>query len=299
MREFIKDEQTSKEKGRPYYFTKCPDCGAIRSVRKENVGTRCKDCAYKTRKKANNIKDITGQTFGYLTVIEKTDKRIQRKVVWKCKCICGKEIEVLSTNLTSGRTKSCGCKTKELIGQHTQNELPKNGTIINGTEILDSERRKNNREWNEIWVKCKCKFCGDTYWTRLSSLKSEITQSCGCVKSSLGEAKIEKLLKENNYIYEREKIFSDCYFSDIHNKSRFDFFVNNSYLIEYDGVQHFIKGNGIYDNEKQFKLTQQRDAYKNNWCKEYNIPLIRIPYTHYNNLKIEDLDIITTQFKVV
>ena len=34
---------------------------------------------------------------------------------------------------------------------------------------------------------------------------------------------------------------------------------------------------------------QQRDIFKNNWCLENNIPLIRIPYTHLNNLCIEDL----------
>lgn len=33
----------------------------------------------------------------------------------------------------------------------------------------------------------------------------------------------------------------------------------------------------------------KRDAIKNQWCKDNNIPLIRIPYTRLNNLSIKDL----------
>ena len=34
------------------------------------------------------------------------------------------------------------------------------------------------------------------------------------------------------------------------------------------------------------------------WCKDNNIPLIRIPYTHYKELKIEDLLLETSKFKI-
>lgn len=36
-------------------------------------------------------------------------------------------------------------------------------------------------------------------------------------------------------------------------------------------------------------MTQERDEYKNNWAKENGFTLIRIPYTHYNNICLEDL----------
>jgi len=35
---------------------------------------------------------------------------------------------------------------------------------------------------------------------------------------------------------------------------------------------------------------------KNTYCKEHNIPLIRIPYTHYNDLCIEDLLLETSNY---
>ncbi len=55
-----------------------------------------------------------GDVFGKLTLIKhayslkrKDGKSGER--VWLCKCECGKTVEVRSSNLKSGNTKSCGC----------------------------------------------------------------------------------------------------------------------------------------------------------------------------------------------
>jgi hypothetical protein len=70
----------------------------------------------------------------------------------------------------------------------------------------------------------------------------------------------------------------------------FDFVIldNNNQIIiciEYDGEQHF-KPIDFFGGEEAFVLQQERDKRKNNWCKDNNISLIRIPYYDYN--KIED-----------
>lgn len=54
------------------------------------------------------VNDLTGQRFGRLTVIERAENQNQR-AMWKCKCDCGNETEVISANLVRGNTKSCGC----------------------------------------------------------------------------------------------------------------------------------------------------------------------------------------------
>lgn len=54
------------------------------------------------------IGDLTGQRFGRLVVIERVGTR-SRNALWKCKCDCGNEKEVLSGSLANGHTKSCGC----------------------------------------------------------------------------------------------------------------------------------------------------------------------------------------------
>ena len=40
------------------------------------------------------------------------------------------------------------------------------------------------------------------------------------------------------------------------------------------------------------------DTYKNRWCKDNNIPIIRIPYTHLDNLELSDLLLETSPFKL-
>ena len=59
------------------------------------------------------LKDLTGQRFSKLTVIEKTNMRKHGYVVWKCKCDCGNITYVDSSSLKSGNNKSCGCLKKK------------------------------------------------------------------------------------------------------------------------------------------------------------------------------------------
>ena len=56
-----------------------------------------------------NFKDLTGQRFGRLVVVERNSERIKNRIAWKCKCDCGGEKIVVSAYLLSGHTKSCGC----------------------------------------------------------------------------------------------------------------------------------------------------------------------------------------------
>lgn len=76
-------------------------------------------------------------------------------------------------------------------------------------------------------------------------------------------------------------------------KYRFDFFIENCYIIEYDGEQHFkpIKRLGGYNS---YKSTHSNDLLKNQYCFEHNIPLIRIPYDV--DYTAEDLCLETTRF---
>lgn len=58
----------------------------------------------------SNLIDLTGCRFGRLTVIKRSEqKKGCRNAVWTCKCDCGNEVDVRSTLLRKGETKSCGC----------------------------------------------------------------------------------------------------------------------------------------------------------------------------------------------
>ena len=56
--------------------------------------------------------------------------------------------------------------------------------------------------------------------------------------------------------------------------------------------------NTTWNNKENFLKTQERDVLKNQWCKDNNIPLIRIPYWHLKDLCLEDLLLETSKFIV-
>lgn len=57
--------------------------------------------------------DLTGRRFGRLTVIEKTERRDGSAVVWRCRCDCGKVVDVSARHLLHSGTVSCGCNRRE------------------------------------------------------------------------------------------------------------------------------------------------------------------------------------------
>lgn len=63
-------------------------------------------------------RDITGQCFGRLTTTEKAGSNKKGNLMWKCRCSCGTEVIVASTNLVSGNTLSCGCLKRERASEH-------------------------------------------------------------------------------------------------------------------------------------------------------------------------------------
>lgn len=63
-----------------------------------------------------------GEIFGRLTVIEYSHSTKRKdgtagERVMRCKCECGNEVEVRTSNLYSGNTQSCGCVHSERTKQ--------------------------------------------------------------------------------------------------------------------------------------------------------------------------------------
>ena len=117
--------------------------------------------------------------------------------------------------------------------------------------------------------------------------------------NSKGEAKITSLLEENGVDFQKQYSFEDLrneqgrgYYFD------FAIFSNGvlSYLIEFDGIQHYSKKHQFSQSEDAFEKVVERDQKKNNYCIEHKIPLIRIPYKQLDQLSINDLKLETTNF---
>lgn len=60
------------------------------------------------------LKDLTGQRFGRLTVIERDGSDTQGCATWLCRCDCGTECVVTGAKMRKGNTKSCGCLHDDL-----------------------------------------------------------------------------------------------------------------------------------------------------------------------------------------
>jgi hypothetical protein len=109
-------------------------------------------------------------------------------------------------------------------------------------------------------------------------------QGSGCPKcnNSKGELKVEKWLIENNIEYDNQKTFDDLIYK---NNLYFDFYLPKyNICIEYDGRQHF-EPDEYFGGEEKFNTNKIRDNIKNNYCKDNDIKLIRIPYYDFDNIE--------------
>lgn len=242
--------------------------------------------------------DITGQRFGRLLVLERAENSTDGKARWLCQCDCGNKKIIIGTHLRKGTIISCGCYSKERASKAFLDDIT--GKTFGNLIVL--ERIPGTYKGKVKW-KCKCK-CGSIIEVFSDALRSGHTRSCGCVKS-YGEEKISQLLYNNNISFIKEYSFKDCNYNNNNYKTnlRFDFGILDNqnqikYLIEYDGIQHFKSANCGWNNQEHYNSLKERDNIKNEYCKNHNIPLIRIPYTQYNNLSIQDLILETSKFTI-
>lgn len=69
---------------------------------------------------------MPGEQFGRWFLVEKIGYWKKHTPIWKCRCICGNEKDVILSSLRNGATKSCGCYHKEiLIKNETTHKMSK------------------------------------------------------------------------------------------------------------------------------------------------------------------------------
>lgn len=121
------------------------ECGTIKQVRVLNIlYGYSKDCGCGRKKMLRDTltKNLIGQKFGKLTVLELLDDSNDfKRRLYRCKCDCGNETIQPSSSLISGHTKSCGC----LVSYHNMyiNQLLTDKSIYHISEypvIIDNVR---------------------------------------------------------------------------------------------------------------------------------------------------------------
>jgi len=91
------------------------------------------------------LKDLTNKVFSDLQVVGPSNKRGPRgESFWWCQCACGELTNVNSRRLESGKTKSCGCRLKEIRRRFSQERKKYNGTFDTRTY----------RSWHRMKKRC-------------------------------------------------------------------------------------------------------------------------------------------------
>ena len=232
------------------------------------------------------LKNEIGNTYGYLTVIERAENTKDGRAMWKCRCKCGNETIVLGKHLRSGNTKSCGCYQRERAAQSNMDRVgslvgKKFGklTVISENGFITHPSGRKSRIYY-----CECD-CGNIVpAAQHQYLAYGDLTSCGCIRSK-GEFQIEQLLKQHNIEYVREYSFNDL-IDDLPLRFDFAIFKNKQLLglIEFQGEQHYNPSNGFYN-----ETIIEHDKMKKDYCNKNNIKLITIDYKRNYDIKYEDL----------
>ena len=114
-------------------------------------------------------------------------------------------------------------------------------------------------------------------------------KKCPHDNESKGETAVRSILEKNYIQYKQYHKMEGCF---VMRNERcilltFDFYLpNNNTIIEYDGRQHYEPVN-YFGGKESFQRQVMLDRIKDEFCKDNNINLIRIPYTVKNRKDIE------------
>jgi HNH endonuclease len=132
--------------------------------------------------------DLSGRQFGRWTVLGMSpDRNRHGQVLWRCRCDCGTEKLLVSSNLRASR--SCGCYRNER-STGVSRRIDLTGQRFGRLVVISFDRR--DEAGRARWL-CRCD-CGTEKSIGAETLKKRHGTSCGCrcreVSSAKGRAKL-------------------------------------------------------------------------------------------------------------
>lgn len=206
------------------------------------------------------------------------------KVWWQCKNNSKHEwvMDIKSRNRGNGCPYCSG-----LYASEDYNLLKDNLKLCEEWNYEKNDKKPEDYTPNskfKVWWKCK--KCDYEWFTMIQSRNGK---GCGCPKcaESKGEKQLDIILTKYNIPHDSQYKFNDLVGIG-GGLLRFDAPVfwdeektQLRMLIEYDGIFHYEKQ---YDDDG-FETLQIHDELKNQYCKNNNIKLLRIPYWEFNNIE--------------
>lgn len=238
-------------------------------------GSRCPKCAGNESYTDQEVNDLILRMSKGEYVKKEKYTQIHEKILFKHE-VCGYEYKTSWNNFKRGsRCPKCSTNFK-LSNKDIIDKL----FIIGGGEYT---------KMDNIYKNAKTKFlirhnlCGYEYNVTWSNFQTGYR--CPKCSQSRGEKAIGSYLASQSVSFFIQVKIDDCRYKK---RLPFDFgIINNDKnivaLIEYDGVQHFKPTRFSYSitqgqAEENLKILQLRDQIKNQYCKDNNIPLLRIRY---------------------
>lgn len=184
------------------------------------------------------------------------------------------------------KCNGCGCESTS---------KPANFYRVKGCKFCTKNNKRPNSLTNEKFISRSREIHGDKYdyslvdyhngkskLTIICPKHGEFTQTatdhlsgCGCpsCKTSKGEEIVAQWLNQNNikYIFQHDvKINGSHHY--------YDFYLpEHNTIIEYNGKQHYFPIE-FFGGQKSFRILQERDKIKANYCNENNINFLTISY---------------------
>lgn len=209
-------------------------------------GTDCRGIEYRRAPLTARMVDYSRKPHERLLPIFPILRPNTKNKEWLCLCSCGNIKIVNTANLKAGKIRSCGCLRSETTAQHITgiNRARRDdfsGMVINNLKLLEIDKELSARhsiKSTHYYWKCQCNKCNNIMSLRSDTLKDTkrvYCRFCNATKS-VGEILIKNLLMEHNIPFTEEQTFATCIFPDTKARAKFDFYVDNSYIIEYDGT---------------------------------------------------------------
>lgn len=271
-----------------HILCRCRLCGNEweTSPRSLSQGSSCPECAKKSRSnmRKRNAEDVLSdivKMHPYFVLLgDYVDT--QTDVSWKCS-ICGSIWKSTPSNLLSGNTHCYTCSKKRVRKNAL---LPNDEFEKRLNSVLPHIKPLDKFDGYYAKIRCVCSIHNEEF---MSTPHSLLDGKCGCTKcyETHGERKMRIILSSLGICIKQQYVFSDC-------KSecalKFDGYCKEyNIAFEFNGEQHYrvvdFSGNDIERAKEQYDKLRMRDNIKRVFCTYHNIPLIEIPYWHYEDME--------------
>lgn len=261
---------------------------------KDRNKRQCNKCSKRERWHYNKILKTINK-YSNCKLLNKPNEKFSANTKLLLECCCGTVFTTDIKHFIYDNKRECyECKLKKSRsgGRLFYNEIKNYIENDSGSEckLLTTEDEYINTQ-QKLKLQCKC---GNIFYRSYNVFSRGCFECRSCTrKASKGEMAILEFLKENNINYKTEYWFENLK-GDTNKPLQFDFAIldeqnNLIMLIEYDGQQHFetVNFGGISESRalKNFKTTLKHDEMKNQYCKNKNIKLLRIPYWEFDNIE--------------